>query len=81
MKLSYLGHIMKGKIEGRRGVGRRQASWLRNLREWNGIRSAEPLFRLSEDRAQLAIVIAIVVLYQEDLVRHQKKKKVNVIFN
>jgi len=71
---------MKDKIEGRRGVGRRQASWLRNLREWNGIRSAEQLFRLSEDRAQLAIVIAIVVLYQ-DLIRHQKKKKVNVIFN
>jgi len=69
-KLSYLGHIlngdryrilqliMKGKIEGRRGVGRKHASWLRNLREWTGIRSAEQLFRLAEDRAQLAIVIA-----------------------
>ena len=44
-KVSYLGHVLrgeryellhliiKGKIEGRRGVGRRQISWLRNIRE------------------------------------------------
>jgi len=48
-KVSYLGQIlrgdryhllqliMKGKIEGRRGVGRRQTSWLRNLRDWTGV--------------------------------------------
>ncbi|CAG9839938.1 unnamed protein product, partial [Diabrotica balteata] len=45
-KVSYLGHIvrgsrykilqliLKGKIEGRRSVGRKQVSWLKNIREW-----------------------------------------------
>ena len=49
-KISYFGHVvrgtkyvvlqlvMKGKIEGRRGVGRRQHSWLRNIRDWTGMR-------------------------------------------
>lgn len=71
-KLAYLGHvlrgnryrilqlIMKGKIEGRRGVGRKQISWLKNIRDWTGIHSVEQLFRMAEDRDQLAIVIANV---------------------
>ena len=46
-KLSYLGHVMRhpekyelpililqGKIAGKRGVGRRRISWLKNLRQW-----------------------------------------------
>lgn len=48
-KVSYLGHILRGdryafqrlvlegKIEGRRGIGRKQLSWLRNIRRWTGI--------------------------------------------
>ncbi|CAG9835277.1 unnamed protein product [Diabrotica balteata] len=47
-KLQYLGHVMRnerynlvqliiqGKIQGKRSVGRRRISWLRNLREWYG---------------------------------------------
>ena len=30
--------ILKGKIEGRRGPWRKQLSWLRNIREWTGMR-------------------------------------------
>lgn len=39
-KLEYLGHItrelqliMQGEIQGRRSIGRRKTSWLKNLRE------------------------------------------------
>ena len=71
-KISYLGHvlrgnrykilqlIMKGKVEGSREIGRKQMSWLKNIRDWTGIRSAEQLFRLAENREQLANVIANV---------------------
>ena len=50
-KTSYLGHIyrgsryeflrliMEGKVEGRKGPGRRQCSWLRNVRNWTGLNS------------------------------------------
>ena len=45
-KLQYLGHVMRGdkyqllqliiqgKIIGKRSIGRRRNSWLKNLREW-----------------------------------------------
>lgn len=71
-KLSYLGHILrgqkyrvlqlilKGKIEGRRGIGRKQASWMKNIREWTGIRNAGELFHLAENRERFAVVIANV---------------------
>ena len=48
-KLDYFGHVMRnekyrllqlvmeGKIEGKRGQGRRKTSWLENLREWFGV--------------------------------------------
>ncbi|CAG9834829.1 unnamed protein product [Diabrotica balteata] len=50
-KTLYLGHIyrnekyqllqllIEGKVEGKRGPGRRQASWLKNIREWTGLDS------------------------------------------
>lgn len=71
-KIAYLGHILrgekyyllqliiKGKIEGRHRIGRRQMSWMRNIREWTGIQRAGNLFRLAEDRETLSIVIANV---------------------
>jgi hypothetical protein len=71
-KVSYLGHVMRGekyhllqlilegKICGRRGPGRRQLSWLRNIREWTGIRSVEELIRIAQDREAFARVIANV---------------------
>ncbi|KAF6202919.1 hypothetical protein GE061_003326 [Apolygus lucorum] len=48
-KIGYLGHVfrgdryafqrlvLEGKIEGRRGIGRKQLSWLRDIRRWTGI--------------------------------------------
>ncbi|KAL4713558.1 hypothetical protein ACJJTC_006146 [Scirpophaga incertulas] len=66
-KVAYLGHIfrheryeliMMGKIAGRRSVGRRRKSWLRNIREWTGIASAARLFRLAKDRTKYAELTA-----------------------
>lgn len=45
--------IMKGKIEGSRGIGRTQMSSLKNISYWTGIRSAEQLFRVTENLEQL----------------------------
>lgn len=71
-KVAYLGHlirgekysllriIMEGKIDGRRGVGRKQMSWLRNIRDWTGVREAGELFRLAEDRDAFSQVVANV---------------------
>ena len=68
-KTSYLGHIsrgsryeflrliMKGKVEGRRGSGRRQCSWLRNVRDWTGL-NAQTLLRVVQDRERFANVVA-----------------------
>lgn len=68
-KTSYLGHILrnnkyylpqlvvKGKIEGRRGVGRKKLSWIRNIRNWTGL-NYEELIRAAENRELFAIVIA-----------------------
>ncbi|CAH1281742.1 unnamed protein product [Diabrotica balteata] len=66
-KMSYLGHIvrgsgykilqliLKGKIEGRTGVGRKQVSCLKNIREWTKIS-----IYIAEDREAFAMVIANV---------------------
>lgn len=68
-KLEYLGHIMRGeryeilrliiegKIEGRRSVGRRQNSWLRDLRRWF-VQTSIDIFRAAVSRATIAIWIA-----------------------
>ncbi|KYN02133.1 hypothetical protein ALC62_07054 [Cyphomyrmex costatus] len=62
-KLEYFGHmlrgpkyellqiIMKGKIEGKRRIGRKNLSWLRNIRTWSGL-NVEELFRVASDREQ-----------------------------
>lgn len=69
-KIGYLGHvlrgekyrllhlILKGRIVGRYGIGRKQLSWLRNIRKWTGIQGADE--RMAEDREALARVIANV---------------------
>lgn len=68
-KTSYLGHIMRndkynllrliieGKIEGRRGVGRRTMSWLRNIRAWTGM-NVQQLLRAAQNREYFDVVIA-----------------------
>lgn len=61
-KVSYLGHLIRherydllqliivGKVTGKRKVGRRKKSWLRNIREWTGIAGAAELFRRANDK-------------------------------
>lgn len=68
-KTSYLGHIyrgenygflrliMEGKVEGRRGPGRRKCSWLKNVREWTGL-DTHSLLRAAQDRRQFARIVA-----------------------
>lgn len=69
-KIAYLGHVLRhrryrilqlvmmGKIEGKRGRGRRKKSWMRNIREWTGITSVEELFRLARNAQQFAELTA-----------------------
>lgn len=68
-KLEYLGHVMRGqkyallqliiqgRIRGKRSVGRRRLSWLRNLREWFGCSSAE-LFRAAVNKVRIAMIVS-----------------------
>ena len=68
-KLQYIGHVMRGKryeilrliiegkIEGKRSVGRRQNSWLKDLRRWYGRTSTE-IFRAAASRIIIASWIA-----------------------
>lgn len=60
-KTSYLGHILRGnkydilrlilmgKIEGRRGPDRKQHSWLRDIRNWCGVRNVGEIFALAAE--------------------------------
>jgi len=68
-KTAYLGHIVRnekyeilqliiqGKIEGRRGIGRKQFSWLRNIRNWTGLRTIEEIMQSARDREHFTQVI------------------------
>jgi len=68
-KVAYFGHVIRGqkyellqlivqgKIEGKRGVGRKQMSWLRNIRNWTNIRTIENLVHTAMDREQYNNVI------------------------
>lgn len=68
-KLQYLGHIMRGekyqllqiimqgKIQGKRSIGRRRHSWLRNLREWFNCNTSQ-LFRSAVSKIRIAMMIA-----------------------
>lgn len=70
-KLEYFGHLMRhnkyrlqqlilqGKVDGRRGPGRRRNSWLQNLREWFGLTSIQ-LFRQAANKIRIAMLIANV---------------------
>ena len=71
-KMSYFGHILRGdkyelmrlvvqgKVEGKRGPGRRRTSWLKNLRQWSGKTSIE-LVRTAANRIKWATMIANVL--------------------
>ena len=61
-KLGYFGHVIRGKkyellrliiqgkMEGKRGPGRRKISWMKNIRLWTGIDSVAELIRAAENR-------------------------------
>jgi hypothetical protein len=71
-KLEYLGHIIRGpryeflrlilngKIEGKKWIGRKKLSWLRNLRQWTGL-TADQLLHVAQDRDQYKNIISMVV--------------------
>lgn len=46
-----------GKIEGKRGIGRKKVSWLRHIRHWTGL-NYEELIKAAGDRERFAEVIA-----------------------
>ena len=68
-KTSYLGHIMRhseyeeiqliieGKIDGKRSIGRKKKSWLRNIRDWTHT-DGNTLIHQALDRESYAILIA-----------------------
>lgn len=61
-KVGYLGHVLRGerytipqliiqgKIEGKRGIGRKQMSWLRNIKHWTGINNTGELCHAAKNR-------------------------------
>lgn len=69
-KISYFGHVMRGqkyellqlivqgKIEGKRGVGRKQMSWLRNIRNWTGISNIGDLVHIAMDRNEFRSILS-----------------------
>lgn len=69
-KTAYLGHIMRnekyrllqliiqGKIEGKRGIGRKKMSWLRNIRQWTGICDIQSLIHTARNRELMENVVA-----------------------
>ena len=68
-KTRYIGHIMRGekyellrliiegKVQGKRSIGRRQNSWLKDIQRWFGCSSLD-IFRMAVSRTTLAIWIA-----------------------
>ena len=68
-KTTYLGHLLRnekyelpqliieGKLEGKRGLGRKRLSWMRNIRNWTGM-NFEQVLRTAQDRHAFANVIA-----------------------
>jgi len=82
-KLEYIGHIMRnkqqynilqlilqGKIEGKRSVGRRRISWLKNLRDWYNTTSID-LFQASLDGNSIANMISNI-WYGYELIEEDK---------
>lgn len=68
-KTAYLGHLMRhteyeqlqlileGKIDGRRGLGRKKKSWLRNIRDWTNT-NGNDLIHVAQNRDEFAVMVA-----------------------
>lgn len=71
-KTEYFGHIVRGpryhllrliiqgKVEGKRWIGRKKLSWLRNIRQWTGLQ-VEELFRTAADRERFHDVVNMMI--------------------
>lgn len=66
---TFCATMVRRNTEDRRDVGRGRNLWLRNTREWTGIRSAEQLFRIAEIHSPSWLPI------QGDLTRHLRRRK------
>jgi len=51
--------IVQGKVDSKRGPGRRRHSWFYNLRQWFGLSSVD-LFRSAVNKIRIAMLIANV---------------------
>jgi len=65
-KTAYLGHVIRNEryqflqliIEGKRGIGRKKMSWLRNVRQWIGLRTMQDLMYTIRNKEEWTNVIA-----------------------
>jgi len=65
-KTAYLGHVIRNEryqfpqliIEGKRGIGRKKMSWLRNVRQWTGLRTMRELMHTIRNKEEWTNVIA-----------------------
>jgi len=69
-KTAYLGHVIRneryqflqlmveGKIEGKRGIGKKKMSWLRNVRRWTGLRTMQCLMHTIRNKEDWTNAIA-----------------------
>ena len=72
-KTAYFGHVMRsdkykflqllieGKVEGKRGIGRKKMSWLRNIRQWTGLKDIGELVHTAQDRIRMSAIIANIL--------------------
>ncbi|XP_024887867.1 uncharacterized protein LOC112464852 [Temnothorax curvispinosus] len=66
--------IIQGKVQGKRSIGRRQNSWLKDIGRWFGCTSVD-IFRMAVSKTMLAIWIAN--LRKETAPRRHKNKNAN----
>jgi hypothetical protein len=48
---------MQGRVEGKKGIGRKRKSWLRNIRDWTNM-TVDELFHVAKDRDTFRNVVA-----------------------
>jgi len=53
-KYQLLQLIIEGKIEGKRGMGRKKMSWLRNIRQWTGLLTVKSLIHKARDGTHMS---------------------------
>jgi len=58
-KYRLLQLVVQGKVDSKRGPGRRRHSWLHNLRQWFGLSSVD-LFISAVNKIRIAMLIANV---------------------